>query len=320
MSISYVPVVDEAYKKAVAGLRKDMREFIKEKNCAPLMLRLAWHDAASYCKKTRTGGPNGSIRLEAELNYKPNAGLRTAVGWCEEWRKKFPLVSFADIVQLGGVLAVELTGGPAIDFMPGRKDSSISTPEDRLPDPHKDAAHLRQLCDRLGLRDKEIVVLSGGHTIGRAHKERTGFEGPWTREPFKFDNGYFKELLGAEKEGLLRMPTDKALVMDAGLRKYVEAYAKDNSLFLRDYAAAHKKFSELGCRETSPSFALAVTAAEAAAKHSGSRRGSGGSGAAAGSLSNQLSLSLLGQSAVGIAATVLVCILGYLYEMRRRAA
>ena len=27
---------------------------------------------------------------------------------------------------------------------------------------------------------------------GRAHKERSGFEGPWTSNPLIFDNSYFK--------------------------------------------------------------------------------------------------------------------------------
>lgn len=84
--------------------------------------------------------------------------------------------------------------------------------------------HLRDVFYRMGLSDKDIVALSGGHTLvfclmhlhldiyiflsndnavchkvsllcsllqGRAHPERSGFEGPWTKEPLKFDNSYF---------------------------------------------------------------------------------------------------------------------------------
>lgn len=94
---------------------------------------------------------------------------------------------------------------------------------------------------------------------GRCHMERSGFEGPWTANPLIFDNSYFKydlcssytsnfciylsrhilflhlfhfhiwnlnrELLSGEKEGLLQLPSDKALLSDPVFRPYVEKYA-----------------------------------------------------------------------------------------------
>ncbi|CAI0471575.1 unnamed protein product [Linum tenue] len=60
-------------------------------------------------------------------------------------------------------------------------------------------AHLRDVFYRMGLCDKDIVALSGGHTLGRCHKERSGFEGPWTSNPLIFDNSYFRQdLLSTE--------------------------------------------------------------------------------------------------------------------------
>ena len=41
-----------------------------------------WHDAGTYDKKTKTGGPNGSIRNEKELNHNANKGLKIAVDLC----------------------------------------------------------------------------------------------------------------------------------------------------------------------------------------------------------------------------------------------
>jgi len=32
----------------------------------------------------------------------------------------------------------------------------------------------------MGFDNKEIVALSGGHTLGRAHPDRSGFDGAWT--------------------------------------------------------------------------------------------------------------------------------------------
>nr|DAD41650.1 TPA_asm: hypothetical protein HUJ06_015973 [Nelumbo nucifera] len=188
-------------------------------------------------------------------------------------------------LQLAGVVAVEVTGGPTIDFVPGRKDSNISPKEGRLPDAKQGVKHLRDVFYRMGLSDKDIVALSGGHTLGRAHPERSGFDGPWTKEPLKFDNSYFVELLKGESEGLLKLPTDKALLEVPEFRRYVELYAKDEDAFFRDYAESHKKLSELG-------FSPKVEAKNNTA--------------------------ILAQSAVGVAVAAAVVILSYLYEVNRR--
>ncbi|XP_039012352.1 L-ascorbate peroxidase 3-like [Hibiscus syriacus] len=242
-----VPAKDPKYLKEIERTRRDLRALISGKNCAPIMLRLAWHDAGTYDSKTKTGGPNGSIRHDHELKHGANSGLKTAVELCEQVKTRHPEISYADLYQLAGVVAVEVTGGPTIDFVPGRKDSEVSPEEGRLPDANQGAKHLRDIFYRMGLSDKDIVALSGGHTLGRAHPERSGFEGAWTKDPLKFDNSYFKELLENESDpDLLKLPTDKALVEDPKFLRYVELYAKDEDAFFRDYAASHKKLSELG--------------------------------------------------------------------------
>uniref|UniRef100_A0A804NVR6 Plant heme peroxidase family profile domain-containing protein n=1 Tax=Zea mays TaxID=4577 RepID=A0A804NVR6_MAIZE len=82
--------------------------------------------------------------------------------------------------------------------------------------------------------------------MGRCHKERSGFEGAWTTNPLVFDNSYFKELLSGDKEGLLQLPSDKALLNDPVFRPLVEKYAADEKAFFDDYKEAHLKLSELG--------------------------------------------------------------------------
>ena len=240
------PRVDAEYLKEIEKARRDLRALISNRNCAPLMLRLAWHDAGTYDAKTNTGGPNGSIRNRQELNHAANKGLETALAFCEEVKAKHPKISYADLYQLAGVVAVEVTGGPTINFVPGRKDSLESPAEGRLPDAKQGASHLRDIFYRMGLGDKDIVALSGGHTLGKAHKDRSDFHGQWTKDPLKFDNSYFVELLRGESKDLLKLPTDKALVEDPNFRKYVELYAKDEDAFFSDYATSHKKLSELG--------------------------------------------------------------------------
>ncbi|KAJ9189575.1 hypothetical protein P3X46_000849 [Hevea brasiliensis] len=281
-----LPVVDTEYLKEIDKARRDLRALIACKNCAPIMLRLAWHDAGTYDKNIKTGGPNGSIRNEEEYTHGSNNGLKIAIDFCEEVKAKHPKITYADLYQLAGVVAVEVTGGPSIDFVPGRKDSKVSPEEGRLPDAKKGPRHLRDIFYRMGLSDKDIVALSGGHTLGRAHPERSGFDGPWTKEPLKFDNSYFVELLKGETEGLLKLPTDIALLQDPGFRPYVELYAKDEEAFFRDYAVSHKKLSELGFTPRSKVIAKDST--------------------------------VLAQSAVGVVVAAAVVIVSYLYEVRKR--
>ncbi|KAF5207332.1 L-ascorbate peroxidase, cytosolic [Thalictrum thalictroides] len=246
MGKSY-PTVSEDYKKALDKSKRKLRAFISEKNCAPLMLRLAWHSAGTFDVKTKTGGPFGTMRHKDEQSHGANNGLDKAVVLLEPIKEQFPILSYGDFYQLAGVVAVEITGGPDVPFHPGRKDKDEPPQEGRLPDATKGADHLRNVFGTtMGLGDKEIVALSGAHTLGRCHKERSGFEGPWTANPLVFDNSYFKELLGGEKEGLLQLPTDKALLQDPAFRPLVEKYAADEDAFFADYAEAHLKLSELG--------------------------------------------------------------------------
>ncbi|XP_021287166.1 L-ascorbate peroxidase 3, peroxisomal isoform X1 [Herrania umbratica] len=283
------PVVNTEYIKEIEKARRDLRALIASKNCAPIMLRLAWHDAGTYDVNTKTGGPNGSIRNEEEYTHGSNSGLKIAIDFCEEVKAKHPKITYADLYQLAGVVAVEVTGGPTIDFVPGRKDSNSCPREGRLPDAKKGAPHLRDIFYRMGLSDKDIVALSGGHTLGRAHPERSSFDGPWTNEPLKFDNSYFVELLKGESEGLLKLPTDKALLDDPEFCHYVELYAKDEDAFFRDYAESHKKLSELG-------FTPSSSRSKPIVKDS----------------------TVLAQSAVGVAVAAAVVILSYFYEVRKR--
>ncbi|XAR59833.1 L-ascorbate peroxidase [Bertholletia excelsa] len=284
-----MPVVDTEYLKEIDKARRDLRALISIKNCAPIMLRLAWHDAGTYDVNTKTGGPNGSIRNEEEYSHGSNNGLKIAIDFCEEIKSKHPRITYADLYQLAGVVAVEVTGGPTIDFVPGRKDSNISPKEGRLPDATKGVPHLKEIFYRMGLSDKNIVALSGGHTLGRAHPERSGFDGPWTKEPLKFDNSYFVELLKGESDGLLKLPTDRALLEGPEFRQYVELYARDEDAFFRDYALSHKKLSELG-------FSPSPSGSKAVVKDS----------------------VILAQGAVGVVVAAAVVVLTYLYEVRKK--
>lgn len=231
------------------SIREKLHALYKEKPCNPIMVRLAWHDAGTYCATSKTGGANGSIRFAPESEHGANAGLKWARDELEPIKKEFPEISYADLYQLASVVAIEDAGGPVIPFRMGRKDVSEEecTPDGRLPDATKRMPHLRDIFYRMGFTDKEIVALSGAHTLGRAHKDRSGFEGPWTKEPIVFDNSYFIEILKEDPDSsLLRLASDMALLDEPETLALCKAYAEDKDLFFSDYAIAHQKLSELG--------------------------------------------------------------------------
>jgi hypothetical protein len=114
----------------------------------------------------------------------------------------------------------------------------------------------------MGFNDQEIVALSGAHTLGRCHLVRSGFDGPWTRNPLKFDNEYYKNLIELEwrkKEWdgpvqfedvptgeLMMLPTDMALKTDPVFRPFTELYAHNEAKFFEDFAVAFSKLISLG--------------------------------------------------------------------------
>lgn len=114
----------------------------------------------------------------------------------EPIKKKFPLVSYADLFQMASATAIEVAGGPTIPMRYGRVDAKgpdDCSPEGNLPfaEPGptgtygtdtgtkstvdtSPGGHLRKVFYRMGLGDQEIVALSGAHTLGRAWKDRSG--------------------------------------------------------------------------------------------------------------------------------------------------
>eukprot|EP00924_Labyrinthula_sp_SR-Ha-C_P016469 augustus_masked-scaffold_6-processed-gene-4.9-mRNA-1 protein AED:0.11 eAED:0.11 QI:0/0/0/1/1/1/2/0/814 len=275
---------------SLVALRNELREFINKANCNPILVRLAWHDSGTFSPGKdfpECGGANASIINDEELAHGANAGLFKAVNYLKPFKKKYPDVSWADLIQLASAESIALAGGPEIDMIYGRLDSNYVPKEGNLPDAEppfkgeKSAGdHLRNVFFRMGFNEQEIVALSGAHTLGRAFKERSGVtengygskkgtkytsgetaarsdgsEGvgmpggrSWTQSWLKFDNSYFKYAKDAE---LLWLSTDEAL-RSGNFKEWYDLYAQDEVKFFKDYAAAHKKLSELGSKFQTP--------------------------------------------------------------------
>ena len=198
-----------------------------------------------------------------------NAGLTAvAVKLLQPIADKYSgVISNADLWTLAANVATEYMGGPIIPTRYGRVDAtsseaSVESQVGRLPDGDKGIDHLREIFHPKGFTDREIVALSGAHTVGASHADRSGFDGPWTEAPLVFDNSYFKDMLSKEyvpettakgnpqnrcpKTGTIMLISDLAL-LEAPFREYVELYAKDQSAFFKDYTDAWVKIQELGC-------------------------------------------------------------------------
>jgi L-ascorbate peroxidase len=111
----------EASKEALSGAMTMIDGILDEKNCGPVMVRLAWHDSGTYDASINgewpaAGGAIASIRFKPEISHGANAGLANAVKILEPVKEKFPEVSYADIFQMASARSIALAGGPMIDM------------------------------------------------------------------------------------------------------------------------------------------------------------------------------------------------------------
>jgi catalase (peroxidase I) len=224
-------------------LEAEVREYLVELmplEHAPAHLRLAFHDAGTYDERTGTGGAHGTVHLREELQRGDNTGWgQPCVELLAEASARYPSLSWADLVAVGGAAGIQKCGGPAIGVGLGRTDASTPAPPHRLPGGYEGPGMLKAIFARMGLGVRDLVVLSGAHTLG--HTQRR----PFTPDPWVFSNAYFVELL-AHGPGVLLLPTDGALLQDPELRSLVELYARDEKCFLADFAAAFRRLTWLG--------------------------------------------------------------------------
>ncbi|KAJ1537228.1 cytochrome c peroxidase [Cladochytrium tenue] len=263
------------YRPVAADLQAILkRPGYDDGSIGPVLVRLAWHASGTYSKHDGSGGSDGAtMRFKPESTDGANAGLDQARAFLEPIKQKHSWITYADLWTLSGVVAVAAMGGPEVPWTPGRADKDPRRvtvkevpPNGRLPDAAQGAGHVRDVFYRMGFNDRDIVALSGAHTLGRCHTDRSGFDGPWTNTPDRFSNQYFKLLTTVEwkkkkwdgpvqyvdpDDELMMLPTDMALLWDPKFKPIVEEYARDKDSFYRDFSSAFSKLLELGVKRSS---------------------------------------------------------------------
>jgi hypothetical protein len=106
----------------IQGAQSMIDAIIDEKNCNPVLVRLAWHDSGTYDVNLQdqpwpqAGGAIGSIRFQPEITHGANKGLANAIALLEPVKAAYPDMSYSDIFQMASARAIELAGGPKIDM------------------------------------------------------------------------------------------------------------------------------------------------------------------------------------------------------------
>ncbi|KAI3471090.1 hypothetical protein Pfo_027753 [Paulownia fortunei] len=192
-------------------------------------------------------------------------------------------VSCADIVAIAARDVVALSGGPNWSVLKGRKDGRISRANEtiNLPAPSSNTSQLIQSFSQRGLSTKDLVALSGGHTLGFSHcssfeARLRNFSSTHDADPTLdpqfatdlkskcpkpntdlnagqfldstasvFDNDYYRRVVGGK--GVFA--SDQSLYADYRTRWMVEAFARDQGLFFREFAASMVRLGSVGVVE-----------------------------------------------------------------------
>ncbi|KAL2479305.1 Peroxidase 52 [Abeliophyllum distichum] len=241
------------------------------------LLRLHFHDCF-------VNGCDASVLLDdtanftGEQNAGPNAnslrGLEVIDTIKSQVEKLCPAtVSCADILSVAARDSVVALGGSSWTVVLGRRDSttaSTSAANSNLPGPDLNLTALITAFSNKGFTAKEMVALSGAHTIGKARcttfrarlyneaninasfatslKAKCPSSGgnnnisPLdTVTPTTFDNNYFKNLL--TQKGLLH--SDQQLFSGGSTDSQVNAYSSNSAAFMKDFASAMVKMGNL---------------------------------------------------------------------------
>ncbi|XP_065036960.1 lignin-forming anionic peroxidase-like [Musa acuminata AAA Group] len=266
--------------QALSTIRTAVRSAIaRERRMAASIIRLHFHDCfvqgcdASLLLKDGKGIISEQKALQ---NFQSARGYEVIDSIKAAVEEVCPgVVSCADILAVAARDSSAYVGGPTWTVKLGRRDSTAANKdlaEQNLPIATvDDLDKLISLFDRQGLSVKDMVALSGAHTIGQARcvtfrgriygetNIDSGFAKTRSRRcpstavgnntlapldlvtPNSFDNNYYKNLL--TNKGLLH--SDQVLFNGGPTDDIVRLYSKDQAAFLSDFADAMVKMGDI---------------------------------------------------------------------------
>ncbi|KAI0752530.1 versatile peroxidase VPS1 [Daedaleopsis nitida] len=234
-------------------------------------LRLTFHDAISFSPKLFRqgkfggGGADGSIMAfsEIETNFEASLGLDEIV----EEQKPFALahkVSFGDFIQFAGAVGVSnCGGGPRLQFLAGRSNHSIVSPDNLIPLPTDSADVILARMGDAGFSPAEVVDLLASHSVAaQDHIDPTIHGSPFDSTPSDFDAQFFVETLlkgvafpgnGSQPgevlsplPGELRLQSDFVLSRDPRTTCEWQSFVDNQKLMVQRFTKAMAKMSTLG--------------------------------------------------------------------------
>ncbi|EEF40503.1 lignin-forming anionic peroxidase [Ricinus communis] len=270
---------DSLCPNALSTIRTSIRNSIAaERRMAASLIRLHFHDcfiqgcdASVLLDETST--------IESEKTALPNKdsarGYEVIDKAKTEVEKICPgVVSCADILSVAARDSSAYVGGPSWTVMLGRRDSTTASrtlANSELPSFKDGLDRLISRFQSKGLSARDMVALSGAHTLGQAQcftfRDRiysngteidAGFASTRKRScpavggdanlapldlvtPNSFDNNYFKNLM--QRKGLLE--SDQILLSGGSTDSIVSGYSRSPSTFSSDFASAMIKMGNI---------------------------------------------------------------------------
>ncbi|XP_015075764.1 cationic peroxidase 1-like [Solanum pennellii] len=241
------------------------------------LLRLHFHDCfVNGCDASVLLDDTSSFTGEKTAN--PNSGSIRGFDVIDTIKTQVEsscvgIVSCADILAVAARDSVVKLGGPSWTVLLGRRDSttaSLSTANSDIPAPTLNLSSLISSFSNKGFSSREMVALSGSHTIGQARcttfRDRlyneTDINASFatsvksncpqsgsdndispldTTSPTTFDNIYYKNL--RIQKGLLH--SDQQLFSGGSTDSIVNTYSSNSATFFTDFANAMVKMGNL---------------------------------------------------------------------------